>query len=473
MKRTVEKTVLTGFVTVLALLGIVGVVSQRTIVGLVDDNQWVTHTHNVLALLQRVSYTVTQAEASVRGFAITGDENFETQYQTDKAAVDPELSELKFQTSDNPREQKNIEALESLIKDRFAIMEQGIQARKIGGLDAVLALRKNNRGLELSAQISSLIAQMRSEENRLLDERNLRAKQSERRAFIVVLLAVLLAMMAVLGSVFLIFRDLTRRRQLERIKSEFVSVVSHELRTPLTSIHGSLTLLSSGLLGSTTEKGKRMLEIAVNNTDRLIRLLNDILDVEKLNSGRAEMLPRFCNVGDLIRSAADVMRPMAQKHEITLQVGESDATIWADPDRLEQCLTNLLSNAIKFSDPGGVVKVQAKPVGTDLRFEVADEGRGIPWNKQSSIFERFQQVDASDSRKKGGTGLGLAISRTIVQQHHGRIWVESELGKGSTFFFTVPLPTMEPTNGRPAIKKAGTNPEASEHDNAEAHPADR
>jgi signal transduction histidine kinase len=325
----------------------------------------------------------------------------------------------------------------------------------------------------LSAQISTLIAQMRSEENRLLELRNLRAKQSERRAFLVVLFAVFLAMGAVLGSVFLVFRDLTRRRELERIKSEFVSVVSHELRTPLTSIHGSLTLLASGLLGSTTEKGKRMLEIAVNNTDRLIRLLNDILDVEKLNSGRAEMRPQLCTAGEVIRYAADVMRPMAQKHGVILQVGESDVTIYADPDRLEQCLTNLLSNAIKFSDPGGVVNVQANIMGTDLRFEVADEGRGIPWNKQNSIFERFQQVDASDSRKKGGTGLGLAISRTIVQQHAGRIWVESTLGKGSTFFFTVPLPNMESANESPALKKAGINTEASEHANAEAHPADR
>lgn len=455
---------------VLALFGVVGVVSQRTIVGLVDDNQWVSHTHTVLELLQRVSFNVAQAEAAVRGFVITGNDNFETQYHADHVELQPLLAELSFQTSDNPGEQKNIAGLQSLIKERFAIMDQGIETRKTGGLDAVLALRKNTRGLELSAQISALVTGMRDEENRLLSERNDRAKQSERRAFIVVLLAVLLAMLAVMGSVFLVFRDLTRRREVERMKSEFVSVVSHELRTPLTSIHGSLGLLASGLLGPTSEKGQRMLDIAVTNTDRLIRLLNDILDMERLDSGKTEIHRRPCNAGELMRYAADVMRPMAQKHEISLEVRDSVEEIWADPDLLTQCLTNLLSNAIKFSEPGGRVSMDALSAENEVRFQVADDGRGIPSNKQTSIFERFQQVDASDSRRKGGTGLGLAISRSIIQQHGGRIWVESELGKGSRFFFTVPLPKTESVNGKPMRPKLAVIQDREA--NAETHPAD-
>lgn len=456
----------------LALFGVVGIVSQKTINGLADDNQWVNHTHAVLELLQRVSFTITQAEASARGFVLTGDSNFEAQYRSDSTSVEPLLSQLLFLTSDNPVEQKNIAVLHSLIKDRFAVMDQGIETRKTSGLSAVLALGKNNRGLALSAQISDLISHMRGEENRLLAERSVRAKQSERRTFIVVLLAVLLAMAAVMASVFLMFRDLTRRREVEQMKSEFVSVVSHELRTPLTSIHGSLALLASGLVGAATDKGKRMVDIAVNNTDRLIRLLNDILDIEKLDSGRAQMHPRLCDSGELIQNAVDVMRPMAQKHGITVEAGESHAEIWADPDQLAQCLTNLLSNAIKFSDPGGHVNVKTVSTDRDLRFEVTDNGRGIPSNKQSSIFERFHQVDASDSRKKGGTGLGLAISRAIVEQHGGKIWVESELGKGSTFFFTVPLPRMEPANGKQSYGRARVVADTYREHDAETHPAD-
>jgi signal transduction histidine kinase len=133
---------------------------------------------------------------------------------------------------------------------------------------------------------------------------------------------------------------------------------------------------------------------------------------------------------------------MADEHKITVTIAEVRATIEADSDRILQCLTNLLSNAIKFSDPGSQVSIKAAVAGDDIQFEVTDHGRGIPADKRESIFERFHQVDASDSRRKGGTGLGLAITRSIVLQHGGRIWVTSELGKGSSFFFTIPLSGM-------------------------------
>ena len=473
MKRTVEKTVLTGFVIVLALLGVVGVVSQRTIAGLIDDSQWVTHTHVVLELLQRISFQITQAEASVRGYVLTGNERFESQYLADKADLPRLIDELHTQTLDNPADQKDIALLDSLLGERFALMDQGIQTRKAEGLNAVLALSRNNRGLQLSSQISGLIAEMRGEEDRLLAQRNARAQESARRTFLVALLALCLAMAAVAASVFLIFRDLTRRRELERMKSEFVSVVSHELRTPLTSIHGSLGLLASGALAGSAEQGKRMLEIAVSNTDRLIRLINDVLDVEKLESGAIQIRPEPCKSGELIRNAWEVMRSMAHKHDVTLRIIGSSATIFADPDRMVQCLTNLISNAIKFSEPNGVVTIRTAPLAHHLRFEVSDQGRGIPLNKQESIFERFHQVDASDSQKKGGTGLGLAICRSIVQQHGGKIWVESELGKGSTFFFTIPLiGTGQARPEKQGSPRVATTLNSARDGNAETYPAD-
>src|SRR5438270_5968682 len=190
MKRTVEKTVLGGFVSVLALLATVGIVSQRTIAGLVDDSRWVSHTHVVLELLQRISFQVTQAEASVRGYVITANESLEAQYLENKSNVPVLLADLRDKTSDNPREQRSIDRLDSLLRDRFATMDEGIQARKAGGLNAVLALSKNSRGLALAAQISELTGQMRNEEERLLVERNTRAQRSSRRAFTTVLLAV-------------------------------------------------------------------------------------------------------------------------------------------------------------------------------------------------------------------------------------------------------------------------------------------
>lgn len=227
------------------------------------------------------------------------------------------------------------------------------------------------------------------------------------------------------------------RREVEKMKDEFVSVVSHELRTPLTSIRGALGLLASGRVKD-PEKAQRMLDIAVTNTDRLIRLINNILDLERMESGRIHMEKQACGVASLMNAAADVMQAAAEKANVKLSVSPLAAQISADPDRIIQTLTNLLSNAIKFSPPGGTIWLTAARVDSRIQFEVRDQGRGIPEDKLEEVFQRFQQVDASDAREKGGTGLGLAICQTIVNQHQGRIWVESKMGEGSSFFIRLP-----------------------------------
>lgn len=234
--------------------------------------------------------------------------------------------------------------------------------------------------------------------------------------------------------------DVTERNEVERLKDEFVSMVSHELRTPLTSIRGSLGLVASGAMGQVPARAQRMLDIAVHNTDRLVRLINDILDIERMRSGRTPMERRGCDLADLMGQAAEVMAPIAQKAGVQLQVTPLAAQILADPDRLVQVLTNLLSNAVKFSPPGGRVHLSAEAIRSEIRIRVADEGRGIPPELLEDVFERFHQVDASDARDRQGSGLGLPICRTIVEQHGGCIWAESRLGLGSTFFVVLPQP---------------------------------
>ncbi|HEU0014885.1 MAG TPA: response regulator [Longimicrobium sp.] len=245
------------------------------------------------------------------------------------------------------------------------------------------------------------------------------------------------------------FRDVTERREVERMKDEFISVVSHELRTPLTSIRGSLGLLAAGKLGEVPEKGRRMLDIAVQNSDRLIRLINDILDIERIESGRVTMELRPADAAELAAQAVDVMAAMAERGGVHLVLRATPQRVLADADRVLQVLSNLLSNAVKFSPPESEVAVEVGREGDDVVFRVRDAGRGVPADRLESIFERFQQVDSSDSRQKGGTGLGLAISRSIVQQHGGRIWAESAPGQGSVFTFTLPA-AMAPEEPSPA-----------------------
>jgi PAS domain S-box-containing protein len=250
------------------------------------------------------------------------------------------------------------------------------------------------------------------------------------------------------GSV-LSFRDISQRYALDRLKEEFISTVSHELRTPLTSIRGALGLLSYGSLVQLNEKAANLLRIALTNSDRLVRLINDILDLERMESGRERLAFRPVQMAQIVRQAIECMAPVAEAAAVQLMHDSTQVEIAADPDRLLQVLTNLLSNAVKFSPPNSTVSVLLRPDVSGVTLSVVDPGRGIPADKLEIIFGRFQQVDASDSRQKGGTGLGLAICRTIVHQHSGRIWAERNPVRGSTFrvflpYQPVPIGTQGP-----------------------------
>lgn len=235
-----------------------------------------------------------------------------------------------------------------------------------------------------------------------------------------------------------VFRDVTERREVDRMKNEFISVVSHELRTPLTSIRGSLDLLASGVLGELSPRARSMTGIALESSERLTRLINDILDLERIESGARSMDITPVAAEELLTRAATEMAGQAQSSGVRLEVAPSTGRVLVDADRIVQTLTNLLSNAIKFSSTGQSVVLGAAAEDGQVTFRVRDHGRGIPADKLEAIFQRFEQVDSSDARQKGGTGLGLAISRGIVEGHGGRIWAESTPGSGTTVVFTLP-----------------------------------
>ena len=243
--------------------------------------------------------------------------------------------------------------------------------------------------------------------------------------------------------------DVSERRQVDRLKQEFVSTVSHELRTPLTSIRGSLSLLASGAMGDLPGDARELIGVAERNTVRLITLINDILDLERLQSGKIALQVNRVTAATVVERAIEAVGAFAAQHQVRLEVGPVAAPpLWADADRLVQVLVNLLSNAIKFSPAASAVTVSVVPRDRLVEIQVQDRGRGIPPSHQATIFDRFHQVEASDARQKGGTGLGLAICKAIVEQHGGAMGVNSDEGKGSTFWFNVPAaPAMSDPGG--------------------------
>ncbi len=249
---------------------------------------------------------------------------------------------------------------------------------------------------------------------------------------------------------------------IEKVKGEFIAMVSHEMRTPLTSVHGSIRLLSQGIVSSESEQGQHLLKVAAENSERLVRLVNNILELEQLESGKSLLCKRLINTQDLSRRIVELSEPIARKKGVLLEITDEGLELIADCDRITQVIEHLLDNAIRISAAGSTIKITiasadqstarstAQSVSIPLiecseatvLFTICDQGMGISPNHQHKIFERFVQGDRSYDQtgrtKARGTGIGLTICQNIVKQHNGRIWVESHQGKGSCFRFMLP-----------------------------------
>lgn len=231
--------------------------------------------------------------------------------------------------------------------------------------------------------------------------------------------------------------DISERLRMNQLKTEFISVVSHELRTPLTSIRGSLSLLESGIAGTLSDKAKDLLRIAHNNSKRLVTLVNDILDMDKLSSGKMTFKSEPVDLVALVQQAIEANLAYASSLKVTLHLQQHPAHAWvlADHDRLMQVMANLLSNAAKFSAEGQQVELRVHVSGHRYRVEVSDHGSGIATEFQAHLFEPFTQADGTDTRQKSGTGLGLSITKAMLEKMHGQIGFHSQPGDGSTFWF--------------------------------------
>ena len=235
-------------------------------------------------------------------------------------------------------------------------------------------------------------------------------------------------------------RDISDRKAVERMKDEFVATASHELRTPLTSIYGSLSILAAGGAGELPPAARELIGVSHASAQRLVRMVDDLLDVEKMAAGKMRYRVAPQSLRALARQAVDSTEGFANARNVRLVLADGpDAAVLADADRIGQVIVNLLSNAAKFSPAGGDVTVAVEVQGAHARLSVTDQGPGVPPEFRDRVFERFAQADASDRRVKGGTGLGLAISRSIVLAHDGRIDYVSDPGRGTTFFFELPL----------------------------------
>jgi len=227
-------------------------------------------------------------------------------------------------------------------------------------------------------------------------------------------------------------------KELDELKSHFLSTVSHELRTPLTSIKGSIGLILTGVAGDISNETREFLDVCYENTDRLIRLVNDLLDIQMIEAGRLQLNIEEINMVELVEKCTTSLRPFAGEHNVSLHMQLPEKIyVCADKDRISQVLYNLISNGIKFSG-GGHVTTSVEDSDQEIKVTVSDTGVGIPRDKFEKIFDKFTQIGKPGNNKSKGAGLGLSICKAIISEHNGKIWVESEEGKGSRFRFTLP-----------------------------------
>ncbi len=238
-----------------------------------------------------------------------------------------------------------------------------------------------------------------------------------------------------------ILRDTTERKKIELMKQEFISNVSHELRTPMTAIRGSLGLVLGTLHDAFPENARNLVEMAYSNSERLVRLVSDILDVEKMEAGMMNLQIEKLDLAQLIEQSVEALKPYSVQYGVNIAIEKNASRVFVnvDKDRITQVLTNLLSNAIKYSPRNETVIIRLENVEDKLQVSVIDRGPGISKQDQDRLFQKFTQLDSFDKRPKEGTGLGLSISKSIVEKHNGEIGCESELGKGSKFYFVLDL----------------------------------
>lgn len=439
----------------------------------------------VITRMHWISRLFIDAGASVANYAMTEDSTLQERYEQAKQQLPQELETIEELLKDNPEQLARLKHFKALANHLIVSLEQAwtlSKEHKRGeAIDYLKSLRASLKDLSNAAN-----PVIEVEQNLLAASPNSQAKMRQHvQQFLIagvafnIILAIVLAVyfnrstsrrLSVLvdntirlsegrplnkplagedeiAHLDRVFNEMAialalaaeRKEEAQRFKQEIMAMVSHDLRTPLTSMSGLLDLLLAGIYGEVSESGKKRLKLTERDIMRLIKLINNLLDTEKMEAGKLEMYFDKTSSSSIIERSIAAVQSFADKQSVQLEATNTDIAFTGDEERLVQVLVNLLSNAIKFSPTSSSINLNAKKEGNMLRIEVADNGCGIPAEYKDTIFDRFKQVKTKEQRGKGGTGLGLSICKSIIEQHGGTIGVASEEKKGSTFWFTIPL----------------------------------
>ncbi len=445
--KKIEKYAYLGIAVSLIILVAISSVSYQGLVRIQNDFKWVVSTREVLLNFSYFLSSLKDAEMGQRGFLLTGQERHLRPYKYVEEGVKSHFKSLRIIAGDNVAQQTKIDTCEKLVTEKLQELQKLISLQKDKGPEAVKKVILTGTGKQFMEEIQALAMEMDKKERVLLDQRSksiavrIKLDAVVKIAAIIILLITAILIVSRVSYLFRIYKKaMTKQIELVDMKSNFVSNVSHELRTPLKAIRESISIVLDESAGQVNDEQKEFLTVSKKNVDRLARLINDILDFQKLDAGKTKLNTRNNNLNEVVKEVYELMLQPAKNKGLsfTVKLESKLPKIKFDRDKIIQVLINIVNNAIKFTEKGAVT-ITTIAKGNALYVSVHDTGPGITEEDLSKIFNRFEQASGNKHKKKGGAGLGLSISKDIVRLHKGKIWVESEFGKSTTVWFLLPI----------------------------------
>ncbi|CUR52220.1 K+ channel signal transduction histidine kinase [Nitrosotalea devaniterrae] len=456
-QTTHAKLIVIASLLPIASFGIVGTISYYEINSFLDDENWVKHTYQVVGQADDVEKSILDIETGERGYLLTQNIAFLDPYNSGLNHIQAQLDSLRTSTVDNPVQQANIEKLALLVNQKIAFVNQTQTLGTSGNLDAASTLVKSLEGKKTMDSIRQVINDIKNEENTLLDKRSEASKTSSQNTLNTIIVGTAIAIIITIISTIAVYKKMKQRDEVDKTnielhleteklkerdnaKAELSAMVSHELKTPLVTISGYAEMLrDESVLGKLNQEQIHAVETISSQTIKLERLISDIMDAQKMDLKKMKFSKREFAVDDLMDEQIQIHSKLMNDKNIQFtNTTREKLTIKSDPDRLNQVFANLIKNAVDFVPDNGKIEINAARKNGDVVFYVKDNGKGIPKEKQDGLFKKFYQIDTSLKRSHGGTGLGLVICKGITEALGGKIWLESEVGKGTTFYFQIP-----------------------------------
>jgi len=457
-KTTHTKLIILTSLLPIVSFGIVGVISYYEINNFIVDEKWVEHTYQVIGQADDVEKSMLDIETGERGYIITHNEVFLLPYNSGLNHIMTQLESLRTSTVDNPVQQANIANLTQLINKKIAFVNQADTLGKNANTDAAATLVKSLEGKTTMDGIRQVIINIKNEENNLLNKRSELSQISAANTANTIIVGSAIAIIITILSTIILYRKMQQRDEIEKTnidlhfeteklkerdnaKSELSAMVSHELKTPLVTISGYAEMLrEDNVLGTLNKEQIHAVDTIISQTIKLERLISDIMDAQKMDLKKMKYNKREFDIDAFMNEQIQIHSKLMDEKKIHFvnSTHREQMNVTSDPDRLSQVFANLIKNAVDFVPAtNGRIEINATCKNGQAIFYVRDNGRGIPKEKQENLFKKFYQIDTSLKRSHGGTGLGLVICKGIVEALGGTMWLESEVGQGATFWFSI------------------------------------